>query len=335
MNILYVAPYRTESDYGIEAQSHLQNLLASQHTITSRPIYLDLNIPTIVSDPLPCEFKLYDSYDILIQHGPVDWLQAHPGFKTNIAIPMMGSSLTLRSYQSNALNRFNKVLVTSVFDEVKLVRSGINSITKISYPIVSNFVDTIREQKINLGIHNQSTKFYFFGNIKTDAEIIQKIIVSFYTAFRGEYGKSLIMLLDSATESEKQQFIEAVGSIKKQLHIVSQPKSTTSYFMFKNLSFQEKLMVHNTCDVFLSLNTNNRSVLHENYAKFMNNVVLSIEDIETVSVPKLDTNNFQTDDSMDSIVTESLIANIKQASQVQPKSKTYNTQKHNYLTDIL
>lgn len=335
MKVLYIAPYRTESDYGIEAQAHLQNLLASQHTITSRPIYLDLATPTIVSDPLPCESELHKSYDILIQQAPTKWLQPHPGFKTNIAVPMMDSSLILRENQSKTLNRFDKVLIGNTSDEVKLVRSDINNIIKISYPIVSHFVESIKEQKINLGIHNQSIKFYLFANMHTDADIIQKAVVSFYTAFRGEYGKSLILLLDNASESDKKQFMEVINSIKQQLHIFSYPKSTTSYIMFKTLSFQEKLIVHNTCDVFLSLNNKNRSALHENYAKFMNNIVLDIESVETVPVPRLDAENFETDDRMESIVTESLIAHIKRAAQTQPKTTKYENQKSRYITDVL
>jgi hypothetical protein len=337
MNILYVAPYRTDSDYGTEAQSHLQNLLSSQHNITARPIYLDTKTPSILSDPMSCETKIYDSYDVLIQGGPIDWLQHHPGFKTNIAIPMTDSNLILKNHQTKKLNKFNKILVTNSFDEAKLVRSGIDNITKISYPIIYDFIDNIKDQKINLGIHNQSIKYYFFGNIRNDAEIIQKIVVSFYASFRGEYGKSLILLLDNTSDSEKQQFMQIIESIKKELHIFSYQKNVAIYVMFKNLQFQEKLIMHNTCDVFLSLNTNSRSILHESYAKLMNNTVLNIEEIDTVAVPKSDPGNFGTEERVESIITESLINSMKQASTIQPKTKKYDNPKmnKNHIIDIL
>jgi|694.fasta_scaffold84788_2 hypothetical protein len=336
MNILYVGPYRVENDIGIESQSHIQNLLASKHTVTTRPIYTSINDPTIKLDILPCESRICDSYDVLIQHAPVDWLQPHQGFVTNIAIPILGPALILRECQVSSLKRFNKILVANTQDEVRLVRSGLgDSITRISYPILPSSVSDIKDQKIDFGVHNKSLKFYFFGNMHTDADIIQKILVSFYTAFRGNFGRSLILLLDNVTNKDKQQFMEIINSIKQQLKIHKYPKSTTEYVMFKSLSFQEKLMIHNTCDVFLSLNSTTKSTIQEEHAKYLNNVIINTENLETVSVPRITNEDFEPNERVDSIITESLVEQIKLASMIDPKSQKYTTPNTNYLANII
>ena len=337
MNILYVGPYRLENDIGVESHAHIQNLLLSKHNVTTRPIYLNLNHSTIKSGILSCESTVYDSYDVLIQYGPVGWLQPHQGFATNIAIPIMGPALNLREHQVSSLSRFNKIIATSQQDELRLVSSGLgnsNTITKICYPIVPASMDSIKDQKINLGVHNKSVKFYFFGNITIDADIIQKILVSFYTAFRGDYGKSLILLLDNVSEKEKKQFIETANSIKQQLRIHQYAKSITEYFMFKSLSFQEKLMIHNTCDVFLSLNTIN-STVQEEHARYLHNVIINTENVESVPIPRITNEDFEPNERIESIITESLVEQIKLAYLINPKSQKYTNQNTNNLADII
>ena len=335
MNILYVGPYRLENDIGVESQAHIQNLLVSKHNVTTRPIYPSFGGPTIKLDILSCESAIYHSYDVLIQHGPVSWLQPHQGFATNIAIPIMGPALNLREHQVSSLSRFNKIIATSQQDEVKLVRSGLgNNITKIHYPILPSSIDSIKDKKINLGVHNKSVKFYFFGNINTDADIIQKILVSFYTAFRGDYGKSLILLLDDVSDKEKKQFIETTNSIKQQLRIYKYAKSTTEYLMFKSLSFQEKLMIHNTCDVFLSLN-GTKSIVQEEHAKYLHNVIINTDNVETVSIPRITNEDFEPNERVESIITESLVEQIKLAYLIDPKSQKYTNQSTNHLANII
>lgn len=336
MNILYVGPYRVENDTGIESQSHIQNLLASKYNVTTRPIYPSIHEPTIKLDILPCESKTYDSYEVLIQHAPVNWLQPHQGFVKNIAIPILGPALILREHQVSSLSRFNKILVDNSQDEARLVRSGLgDSITRISHPILPSSLRDIKDQKIDFGVHNKSLKFYFFGNMHTDADIIQKILVSFYTAFRGNFGKSLILLLDNVSNKEKQQFIETINSIKQQLRIHQYTKSTTEYIMFKSLSFQEKLMIHNTCDVFLSLNLITKSTIQEEHAKYLNNVIINMENLETVSIPRITNEDFEPNERIDSIITESLVEQMKLVSTIDPKSQKYTNPNTNYLANTI
>lgn len=336
MKILYIGPYRQNNDYGIMSKLHLQNLVQSNHHITSRPIYFSENhTERFAHDPLQYENIIHENYDYLIQYCPIDMLQRHGGFPKNIAIPIFGRTKNVKSHTIKTLNMFDKVIVDNDMDESSLVRAGsVNHITKITHPIIKDLIAGVREKKLNLGIHNSATQFYFFGSIENDLDILQKILVSFYISFKGGYGKSLILFLDDTDKQNQIDFLNSIKEIKEKLKLNSSKSSVSEFVIFKNLSFEEKIVAHNTCHVFL--NFGEKRILQEEYAKLFGNTILNSSNIETVDVPSYNANDYCIGDLYESIVTESLIDNFKKSAVNPHKTETITSDTRNiFLSSIL
>ena len=336
MNILYVGPYRQNDDHGILSKLYLQDLIASNHNITSRPVYFSAkNVERYSKNKLKYEHTIYDSYDYLIQHCPIDMLQKHGGFSKNIAIPIFDRSKNIKSYQVSSLRSFDKIIVDNDSDEAMLVRSGLEkNISRVTQPILEDLVAKLKDKRLNLGLHNSATKFYLFGNLQDHADIIQKILISFYISFRCEYGKSLILFLEEADKKDQLDFLNMIKDLKGKLKIHSPDSSISEFVIFKNFSLEEKIAAHNTCHVFLSLGQ--KSTLQEQYAKYFGNTVLNNENIETIDVPDYASQTYSPGDLYESIVTESLIYYLRESAGASHKTETPNTNNtHIQLSSIL
>ena len=337
MNILYVGPYRQNDDHGILSKLYLQDLIASNYNITSRPVYFSIkNIERYSKNKLKYENTIYDSYDCLIQHCPIDMLQKHSGFSKNIAIPIFDRSKNIKPYQAISLHSFDKIIADNDSDEAMLVRSGLEkNISRVTQPILEDLVATLKDKRLNLGLHNSATKFYLFGNLRDHADIIQKILISFYISFRCEYGKSLILFLEEADKKDQLDFLNMIKDLKEKLKIRSADSSISEFVIFKNFSLEEKIVAHNTCHVFLSLGQ--KSTLQEQYAKYFGNTVLNNENIETIDVPDYASQTYSPGDLYESIVTESLIYYLRESAGASHKTETPNTNNniHIQLSSIL
>lgn len=338
MNILYVGPYRHNNDYGIQSRLYLENIINTPHNVTCRPIYFGMdNIDKQLLELSTFERTILKSYDILIQHCPLDWAQTHGGFNKNIIIPIIGNIGNLRNHQKKNIAKFDTVVVDNNNHESLFVRSGYaENIRRVSCPIIKTLCENLKEKRINLGINNTSKKFYFFGNIQRDMELIQKLLVSFYVAFRAEFGKSIIMYLDEAPPQDQKNFFDIVKGIKQKLRIAHSNHATSEMFIFKNLSFQEKIIAHNTCDILLSFGTEFRSTIQEQHAKYFNNSIINIENVDVIEVPNLNhTTNYYPEDTEHSIVTQSLINEMVECSKKNPKSENHNTETFNTLASLI
>lgn len=318
MNILYIGPYRQNNDDGILSKLYLHNLIISNHNITCRPIYLSQsNIEKFNGEFLTYESTIYDQYDYLIQHAPLDLLQRHGGFPKNIAVPILDNISNLKSYHKKQLTQFDKVIINNDNSEAMMVKNDLGEkIYRIACPIADNLIENLKGKKLNLGIHNSTTKFYFFGNLDRDMDVIQKILVSFYISFRSEYGKSLILFLEDVNPTKQLEFVNMAKEIKQKLKINTSEKSVSEYFVFKNLLLEEKIIAHSSCQVFLNLGQ--ASILQEQYAKFFNNHVINTDIVETIEVPNYNSNTYEPNDTYESIVTQSLI-DVMKNSLDQPK----------------
>jgi hypothetical protein len=311
MNILYVGPYRQNNDDGILSKLYLHNLISSDHNITCRPIYLSQSsIEKFNGEFLTYESKTYDEYDCLIQHAPIYSLQKHGGFPKNIAVPILENTNNLKSCYKKQLMQFDKIIINNDNSEAMMVRNDLaEKIYRIACPIADNLAESLKEKKLNLGIHNSTTKFYFFGNLDRDMDVIKKILISFYISFRSEYGKSLILFLEDVSPAKQLEFVNMAKEIKQKLKINTSDKSVSEYFIFKNLLLEEKIIAHNSCQVFLNLGQT--STLQEQYAKLFNNHVINMDNIETIEVPNYTANTYEPNDTYESIVTEALIDVMK------------------------
>lgn len=338
MNILYVGPYRHNNDYGILSRLYLENLINSGNNVTCRSLYFGIdNIDRDLSELSPYEKNILSNYDVLVQHCPVDWAQTHGGFKRNIIIPILGNRTNLKDFHIKNLSRFDKIVVDNDIHESLFVRFGCGkNVSRISTPLIKNLCDSLREKKINLGIHNSSRKFYFFGNMHRDIELLQKILVSFFISFRGQYGNSLILFLDEVVPQDQKNLADMIKNIKQKLKINTSEKSISEMVIYKNLSFQEKIIIHNTCDILLNFSSEYRSMIQEQHAKYFNNSVLNIENTDIIDIPAFDKNaKYCPGETEFSILTQSLIREMVEISKKPTKNEKYNLQTFNTLSSII
>ena len=224
MNTLYIAPYRQSDDNGIISQLYLQQLLdSSRYNLSARPLYIDPSCAIEVSEqsPLLVETNTLDHYDICIQYAPINLLRPYNVFKHNIAIPIFESYKTLSNKHRQLLSGFDKIIINNNTSETMLVKSDLGSkIGRIKCPISLNTIEKQKQQKINLNIHNNTKKFYFFGHIDQDWDLIQKILISFYLAFRCEYGYSLVLCMEGANGKSQNRFYEIATNIRKAMKLI-------------------------------------------------------------------------------------------------------------------
>ena len=113
MNILYIGPYKDISIDGISSRYLINNLrdipsinLTIQNIIISSKADNSLvySEETIKSD--------LESYDVVIQHAPIDFIVSDSRIKKSIIIPIM-DSLNEKNINKLKVKKFNKLLVNN------------------------------------------------------------------------------------------------------------------------------------------------------------------------------------------------------------------------------
>jgi len=312
MNILYIGPYREYGDDSEMSRLYLMGL-AKKHNVTARPVFLSEKTKHVSQDILTLEKNELNEYDCCIQHLPLNMLSYSARFKNNIAIPISEPLTRINSTPIiNQLNLFDSVLVNSQNEEVMLVRSEVKSkIKKITCPINLEMAKEIKDKKFDFGIHNNNHKFYFFGNYREDLEIINKIILSFYLAFRCRDKTSLIMVLEGSGQ-DQEHLNKTRKEMKEQIEISPFNNSINEIYIFDRLSEIDQLIVHNSCNTLLSLYPRD-SMLQKEYALFFGNNIIDKNNTNVVEVPYSRSSNnirYSPGDAIESIITQSIVSNM-------------------------
>ena len=324
MNILYIGPYRGYGDDSEISRLYLMEL-AQKHNVTARPVFLSERTTQVNQDILGLEKNILNEYDCCIQHLPLNMLSYSARFKQNIAIPISDPLTRINSIPIiNQLNLFDSIVVNNQNEEVMLVRSDIKSkIKKITCPINLGMAKEIKDKKFDFGIHNNNHKFYFFGNYREDLEIINKIILSFYLAFRCRDKTSLIMVLEGS-EQDQEHLNKTRREMKEQLEIVPFNNSINDIYIFDRLSETDQLVMHNSCNTLLSLYPRD-SMLQKQYALFFGNNIIDKNNTNVVEVPyskSSNTTRYSPGDAIESIITQNIVSNmIHYASNGNSKSQ--------------
>jgi hypothetical protein len=312
MNILYIGPYRGNSDDSEISRLYLKDL-TEKHNVTARPVFLTDNAVQVDQTIIDLEKNNIKEYDCCIQHLPLSMLSYSGRFKQNVAIPIADPLTQINTVSIiNQLNLFDSIIVNNKNDEVMLVRSGISSkIKTVDCPIDINMVNSIKDKKFNFGLHNTNHKFYFFGNYTQDIEIINKVILSFYLAFRCRSGVSLIMNIEGSPK-DQEHLNKRRKEMKEQLEIIDYNNSINEIYIFDKMSSFNELVLHNSCDTLLSLYPRD-SMLQKQYALFFGNNIIDKENTNVVEVPYSGGSNntrYTPTDSIESVITNSLVSSM-------------------------
>jgi hypothetical protein len=322
MNILYIGPYREDTEQGYISRQYLEDIIQN-HDVTCRPIFTANGIGKIQENIKDAEKRLQNNYDCCIQHAPLHMLTYSGYFNQLVAIPILPMSIKINSLSNiDTLNRFNKIIINNDKEESLLIRSGIKSeIKNIDCPVDTKVAETV-DKKFNFGLHNDNHKFYFIGNYKKDMEAIHKILLAFYVSFRCDITHSLIMLLEG-DQQDKEHLQKTSIDIKNQLNIISYKNPLNELYIFEPMSEYDKLVLHNSCDIFLNLQYGGSKV-QKHYALFFGNSIIDHENTDTVDIPYGNNpSGYATEDAVESITTSSIINRMRNCTKEQ-NTKTQN-----------
>lgn len=328
MNILYIGPYRENTENGNISRLYLEDI-SQKYNITSRPLFTS-NSPAIsdVDDfIIRAEKNSQNNFDCCIQHAPLSMTTYSGYFKNLISIPILPISAKINNILDiDTLNKFHKIVINNNKEESSLIRSGITSqIKRVDCPVKVDLLKTV-DKKFNFGLHNNNYKFYFIGDYKKDIEIIHKILLAFYVSFRCDISYSLIMLL-SGDNQDREHLEKTSTDIKNQLRILSYPKPLNELYIFEPMSYYDTLVLHNSCDIFLNLQYGGSKTHHE-YASFFGNTIIDYENTDTVDIPYGNNpSGYIVGDDIESVTTNSIINRMRHCTQTkivkQPNSALY------------
>ena len=346
MNLLYIGPYRQYDYMGQLSRISLhcikEKLSYKNHKVYSRPVYVDQGsvdnkIPKYLSDDefFPSEEIKWDA---IIQHLPMEFLTSQQ-FTQNIAIPILNNQLSRTSlYNENfkTLNHFDHILVDSDNQKNFLLKSGISTkINVYNEEIKSDYLDnSFKNKQFDLGVLDNGFVFSFIGSYDANIQIIQKLIVSFLTAFRGEPDKVLFLLL-KGTSKDREKLQQFYDNTKQQLNIIN---SDPILFSFGSLGLPEAVAALNTSFCYLSINNDISHTMYEKYMLSLSKMVISKYSLDITQTPVLGMNKFyDIEDIVGSINTMSLIQKLKSSitENKNSKNKFNNKSLGETLCDIL
>ena len=254
MNILYVGPYRQQSNTGLASQSYIKSLLSNpDNNITTRPIFLQGTLGEIDPQILSCEQSLYESYDVSIQHNSPQAIFYDGRFKKNIAILFLETNDISHSESIFNINKMDEVWVSSDQEKKCLLKSGIHKpISVISQALDTEFIKTNIDHKLHLHhLVDATFKFYCIGDY-IDRKNITDLIIAFNLAFDISDAVSLIIKtgMPGISPNDSNKRIEKeIETIKRKLNI--NKKYRKEIIITEQLSYKDILGLHNNCDCFI------------------------------------------------------------------------------------
>jgi hypothetical protein len=332
MSKLFIGPYRDNTTNGEISRQYILTL-CKNHNINIKPYHLDNSPYEQLDDVLK---KLEETnpdnegYDCCIQHLPLDRLAYSGFFKQHIAIPIFsGHSNITDTRIVETLNRFDKIIVNTPQEISMLLKADVESQILQADIDVSDAVDKVGQKRYNFGAHNGNHKFYGFFHYKREQDIIKKLLLSFYIAFRCRDGQSIILSIVGDTSDQKNlsQFIQQT---KQELNIRTSNKSLVELFLFTPMNTLEQVALHQTCETLLCF-SHGSTIMHKTIAKHIGNHIIDEENTVMVDVPCYSGTEagYLPDDNHSSILTNSLINNMrefvfKQPTEEQTQSKNIN-----------
>jgi len=265
MNILYIGQYRNISLNGLYSEVILNNL-NQIGKVTSR------SIPTERSDKysnntILSDNKSYDTYDIIIQHLPVENICYTQKIQKNIIIPILKNSL-LSEEDINYLNMFSDVLVDS--DLAKDYLDGILDKPTTLYRLRYDDVIKNTNEGISFPSYNQMKKIYTIVNYKYNTEYVLTLISEFISVTLNQENICLIIYMLDTNANEVNEVQSHVSNMQQLCHIHTEniPKVVIAPISCSN---NDLCLAHKAGEVFLDLQDYPRNPMNKEIASFYEN----------------------------------------------------------------
>jgi hypothetical protein len=284
MNVLYIGPHKYNNFLGLVSRDIVSSLLNTEDVILSTR-HIFVNNPyenaTMVSFKANDSQPLLQNYDCVIQHCPPQMMYVDRSIaKKYIAIPIM--DYTVDASQQSVLKTFDTVCVDSVAHQKNLKKLDIES-TLINYSIKA----IKNNNRLNLGINKFTTKLYFIGSYQNNANIINKLIISFILAFRDKQDISLILILNDSERDKVLSIVDKnISDIYKKLNYNT--KLSQIQIMVQSLSEETVQILHKDLDIYIDISEEYETGLNYHIARQYGNFIITMDDVDSVFVPCLD-----------------------------------------------
>ena len=264
MNILFIGPYRQHDEWGRKSLAVLKGLQNTDHTVTSRPIYLSTatNYNNYIEKS---ETVIADHYDILIQFV-LQPLAVYSG-NFNKRIGIFNSETIPHNIPLGQLT--SELLMDEIWTDSHIVAQNLQNVlqqhtanTKVvaippslslnNLPSKPNPPSSIRASVPHL---QNKFLFYYMGNALEDTTAFQEIYTAYLNTFTQTDAVALIIGLEIPIPPDElntylTQYRESISHITPVSHIptvhVIYP-TNNSY-----LSTAERVSIHTDCDCMVS-----------------------------------------------------------------------------------
>jgi hypothetical protein len=324
MNILYIGPYKNISIDGIASRYLIDSLkLIPNINLTIQNIIIDNKINNSFSYSEEKISGNLESFDIVIQHAPVDMIVNDSRIKKLIIFPIM-DVVNEKIINMLSIKKFDKLLVNSKYHLDKLKKVFGSKVTYLRY----NKTGIPINKRYNIKFLNKTQKFYCVSSYKKEQNIIRKIILSFMMAFRTNPTVSLILFLEDKP-SELEQLNKDIAEYKKQLNLINDFKKIT-IAPFDNTE-ESLLATHNSGDIYLSTIIS-ESNIHCDIAQLYKKKILYLDRVDSATIPS--ESDYTVGDTITSPLTISLAEEMRRISSDTNKNQ-YFLCDSKYIKDII
>jgi hypothetical protein len=324
MNILYIGPYKNISMDGIASRYLIDSLKSIPNiNLTIQNIIIDSKINNSFSYTEETISGDLESFDIVIQHAPIDMIVSDSRIKKSIIFPIIG---VVNAKVINILNikKFDKLLVNSKYHLDKLKKVFGSKVTYLRY----NKTGIPVNKRYSIKFLNKTQKFYTISSYRKEQSAIRKIILSFMIAFRTDPKVSLVLFLEDKP-SELEQLNKDITEYNKQLNLINDIKKIT-IASFDNTE-ESLLVTHNGGDIYLSPIIS-ESNIHCDIAQLYKKKILYIDRVDSITIPN--EYDYTVGDTISSPLTLSLAEEMKRISSDTNKNQ-YFLCDSKYIKDII
>ena len=263
MNILFIGPYRQNDEWGYKSQATLKSLQNTEHTITSRPIYMS-SLSNYNNYIEPSETIISDSYDILIQFVLPTFAIYKGDFKKRIGIfhtETIPNNIPIGELTTECL--MDEIWVDSkvVAKHLQNIFINHNHNTKVQILPPTLNLEQLPTNPSSVSIRDTSSQlkerfiFYYIGNILEPSSGFKELYTAYLNAFSKKDAVALIIGLNTPLPPQKieQCFTDYKNMISftkperehPSIHVISPQNGI--------LSLQEKIALYTGGDCMIDL----------------------------------------------------------------------------------
>lgn len=260
MNILFVGPYRQDDTWGQKSRSVLKAIKKTEHTVTSRPIYLSYN-NSYNQYHEESELVIEDHYDIFIQFILQPYVTYNGNASKNIGIfntETIPHEIPLGQLTSEFL--MDEIWTDSleIKNNLQAILNNYNSRTKvISTPPVLDIENFPTQPKGSIRNNNPNLQnafiFYYIGNVLEEKEGFKEVCLSYINTFTSKDPVVLMVGLETNIDNEDVNKIVTSyrNSISKLKPTAEQPLITIIRPQNNVLSETERSYLHTDGDCLI------------------------------------------------------------------------------------